>query len=126
MHALIIEDDYLIGRAIEDALSGMGFLSFSFARSQDTAVSAVAADRPDLITADLRLLPGDGIDAVAAIRADRKIPVVFITGFAEDVLERLPDAIVVQKPIKTAELRFAVEQALFGRGSASRGRPAAP
>ncbi len=115
MHALIIEDDYLIGRDIEDALTGLGFTSFSFARSQDAAVAAAATERPDLITADLRLLPGDGVDAVKSIRAERKIPVIFITGFAEDVLERVPNALVVQKPIKPLELNDAVEQAMGRR-----------
>lgn len=112
MHALIIEDDYLIGRTIEDVLSGIGFSTFSFARSQDAAVAAAASQRPDLITADLRLLPGDGIEAVEIICAKRPIPVIFITGFADDAEERLDGAVVVHKPVQEKELAAAVAQVL--------------
>ena len=37
MHALIIEDEYLIAHSLEDMLEPLGFTSFSFARSEDAA-----------------------------------------------------------------------------------------
>ena len=40
------------------------------------------------------------------------MPVIFITGYADELTERAPDAIVVQKPIKSEELEAAVRQAL--------------
>ena len=61
MHAFIIEDDYLIGRSIQDMLTDLGFTAFSFARSEDAAVAGAAGERFDLITADVRLVPGDGL-----------------------------------------------------------------
>ncbi len=71
-----------------------------------------AAQKIDLITADVRLFPGDGVRAVQAICKTRAIPVVFITGYAEDVQDRTPTAIVVQKPVKEAELAAAVRSVL--------------
>ena len=112
MHALIIEDDYLIGRTIEDVLSGIGFATFNFARSEDAAVAAAAGQAPNLITADLKLLPGDGIEAVNNICAERQIPVVFVSGYIEDLQARVPGAISVGKPIKPEELTAAVKRAL--------------
>jgi len=112
MHALIIEDDYLIGKAVEDVLGDLGFTSFNFARSEDAAVSAAASQRPDLITADLKLLPGDGIEAVDRICVSRPTPVVFITGYADELEGRLDGEIVVHKPIKEDELAAAVKEAL--------------
>jgi DNA-binding response OmpR family regulator len=108
MHAFIIEDDYLIGQSLQDMLEGLGFNRFSFARSEDAAVMGSAEQQIDLITADVRLLPGDGLEAVEAICAKRQIPVVFITGYADELKERAPDATVIQKPIKREELVEAV------------------
>lgn len=108
MHAFIIEDDYLISQSLRDMLERLGFTSFSFARSEDAAVMGANAETIDLITADVRLLPGDGVRAVEAICERRDIPVVFITGYAEELSERAPNAVVVQKPVKESELAAAV------------------
>jgi DNA-binding response OmpR family regulator len=115
MHAFIIEDDYLIGQALRDMLEGLGFNRFSFARSEDAAVMGASEQNIDLITADVRLLPGDGVDAVEKICAKRDIPVLFITGYADELRERAPDAKVVQKPIKREELMQAVGELFSGR-----------
>lgn len=114
MHAFIIEDDYLIGQSIRDMLERLGFTKFSFARSQDAAVMGAGEQQIDLITADVRLLPGDGLDAVETICAKRQIPVIFITGYADELKERAPNAMVVQKPIKPEELSAAIGE-VFSR-----------
>lgn len=108
MHAFIIEDDYLIGQSLRDMLEGLGFTRFSFARSEDAAVMGAGDQEIDLITADVRLLPGDGYDAVEKIRGGRDIPVIFITGYADELKERAADAIVIQKPVKQEDLVAAV------------------
>ena len=115
MHAFIIEDDYLIGQSLRDMLERLGFTKFSFARSEDAAIMGATEQQIDLLTADVRLLPGDGLNAVEAICAKRQMPVIFITGYADELAERAPDAIVVQKPIKSEELEEAVRQALGER-----------
>lgn len=112
MHAFIIEDDYLIGQSLRDMLERMGFTRFSFARSEDSAVLGAGGQPIDLITADVRLLPGDGLAAVRTICETRDIPVVFITGYAEELIDRAPAEIVVQKPINEAELATAIRKAL--------------
>jgi DNA-binding response OmpR family regulator len=115
MHAFIIEDDYLIGQGLRDMLESLGFKSFSFARSEDTAIMGAKGQNIDLITADVRLLPGNGVKAVEAICKDRQIPVVFITGYADELRETVPDAVVVQKPVRKEELAAAVGNVLRER-----------
>ena len=115
MHAFIIEDDYLIAQNLRDMLERKGFSRFSFARSEDAAVMGAASQQFDLISADVRLIPGDGVNAVQRICAERDIPVIFITGYADELMERAPNAIVVQKPINEEELDDALRQALPGR-----------
>ena len=112
MHAFIIEDDYLISESLQDMLERLGFTEFSFARSEDAAVFGATEQPIDLITADVRLLPGDGLKAVEAICTRRQIPVIFVTGYAEELQDRAPDATVIQKPIKEAELAAAVRRTL--------------
>ena len=112
MHAFIIEDDYLISESLQDMLERLGFTEFSFARSEDAAVFGATGQPIDLITADVRLLPGDGLKAVEAICTRRQIPVIFVTGYAEELQDRAPDATVIQKPIKEAELVAAVRRTL--------------
>lgn len=112
MHAYIIEDQYLIARSLQDMLEDLGFTKFSFARSEDAAIVGAHEEKIDLITADVRLLPGDGVKAVEAIGAERNIPVLFITAYREELEERKPDAVVLQKPIKAEELEAAVRRVM--------------
>ncbi len=121
MHAFIIEDDYLIAQTLQDMLERLGYSKFSFARSEDAAVMGARTEPIDLITADVRLLPGDGLQAVRTICDNRDIPAVFITGYADELIERAPDAVVVQKPLDEHDLRNAVQR-VIGRG----GGPAIP
>ena len=117
MHAFIIEDDYLIGQAIQDMLGDLGFTRFSFATSESAAIAGAAGgEKFDLITADARLLPGNGVKAVEVICEHRKIPVVFITGYPEELRNRpkmrVTNAPIVMKPIKEDELAGAVRKVL--------------
>jgi len=116
VHAFIIEDDYLISQAIQDLLTDIGFNQFSFARSEDAAVAGAAGETFELITADARLLPGDGLRAVEAICLGRDVPVVFITGYPDELMDRLRGRLaaapIVRKPIDQAELGAAVRRAL--------------
>ena len=121
MHAYIIEDDYLISQAVSDILGDHGFGRFSFARSEDTAIAGAHDENFDLITADVRLHPGDGIRAVESICRQRQVPVIFITGSPDAVkgeLEaRWPGAAVVGKPLRADELGEAVRRVMAARRS---------
>ena len=114
VHAYIIEDDYLIARSLQDMLEELGFTKFSFARSEDAAVMAANDPDIDFITADVRLMPGDGVRAVEAICTKRDLPVLFITGYREELEERKPDALVLDKPVKQEKLAAAVKKLLQG------------
>jgi two-component system, response regulator PdtaR len=116
LHAFIIEDDYLISQALRDMLADLGFNRFSFARSEDAAVAGAHGERFDLITADARLLPGDGLKAVETICRRRKVPVIFVTGYPDEIegeIEaKLPEATIVHKPIDATELAAAVRNVM--------------
>lgn len=119
MHALIIEDEFLTAQLIEDRLRDLGFTSFAFAMEEEEAIAEARTRCPDLVTSDVQLSPGCGIDAVQRICAEKPTPVLYITGTAMAVQERCPWAVVIQKPFGMAALREGVHQAR-GRLSGSR------
>lgn len=112
MHALIIEDEMLTAMLIEDRLRELGFNSFAFAVSESEAVAAAHDHCPDLITSDVQLSPGCGIDAVQRICEGKAIPILYITGTATMVRERCPWAAVIDKPFGVVGLRDGVRAAM--------------
>lgn len=112
MHALIIEDSYLLAMEVEDALRPLGYLSFDIVPDVAGAIEAAEARCPDLIVADQRLDAGTGTEAVRRICAGKTIPVVFVTGSASEVRAEFPLAIVVEKPFGRAALHGAIGRAL--------------
>ena len=110
MHVLIIEDEAIVALAIEDVLRDCGCSSFDVASSAEAAVAAASIRCPDLITSDVRLAPGSGIDAVEAICADKPIPVIFITGTPAEVQVRFPDNLILHKPFDAVHLAEAVRK----------------
>ena len=80
-HALIIEDEMLIALEVESLLHEFGFSSCDIADNPEDALRLALARRPDLMTADLRIVGGTGIEAVDAITAHLgPIPHVYVTG----------------------------------------------
>ena len=93
-HVLIIEDDAMIALDLESLLEGQGATSFAFAASQDEAIAAAHARRPEVIVSDVTLVEGTGPMAVHEIRSVLgPIPVLYISGtppavHADDLLTR--------------------------------------
>lgn len=113
MHALIIEDSYLIATSIAEELRDLGFSSFDLAGGYQDAVAAADKRCPDLIVADARLQNGSsGVAAVQTICAQKFIPALFIVSVASDVTDNLPRAIVVLKPHSGKALKDGVRDAL--------------
>lgn len=83
-HVLIIEDETLIALDIEDILSRHGATSFDLVDTQQDAIDAAEAHKPDLITADAILRVGFGYLAVETIvKRLGPIPTIFITATPE-------------------------------------------
>lgn len=109
-HALIIEDEMLIALEIENLLGDVGYTSFDWADRPEMALACARERRPDLITADLRIIGGTGIEAVMAITAELgAIPVVYVTANA-DLLDAVTNANVVSKPIRAHQLYAACKR----------------
>jgi two-component system, response regulator PdtaR len=112
MHVLVIEDNFMISLSIRAILSEFDFDSVATARSEAAAIEAAYIQPPDLITCDVDLDPGNGLDAITAITAQRMTRVIFITSSADLVRDRYPGATVLQKPFCQEEMTEVVRSTL--------------
>lgn len=112
LRVLVVEDDGLIAMLLAELLTGMGHEVCATAATEAEAVSAAARCRPDLMIVDAGLGHGSGVAAVEQILRAGPIAHMFISGDAGRVKTRKPDAVVVRKPFRQAELVRAIDIAL--------------
>jgi DNA-binding NarL/FixJ family response regulator len=119
---LVVEDEWITARDIQETLTALGHRVTGLAASAQAALESIEADRPDLVLMDIRLEgPTDGIEAAREIRSRWDLPVVYLTAHRDHAtVERLKDtnpAGFVSKPFDEAQLRVAVELALHNAAS---------
>lgn len=114
---LVIEDEAIIAMDIVAIVEGMGHRVTANARTHSEAVKMAAADRPQLILADIQLADSSsGVAAVNEILGQfGDIPVIFITAFPERLLtgKKSEPAFLINKPYTEEQVRSAVSQAMF-------------
>lgn len=99
----------MIAAAIEYVLRESGFDSFDVASSSFAAIVSAANRCPDLITADVELAVGNGIEAIRIICQQLSVPVIIITGrAAAEVRRHVADYPVLSKPFSEETLTYAV------------------
>jgi PAS domain S-box-containing protein len=122
---LIVEDDRIVARDIEQQLLRLGYVVTGITARGDAALALATETRTDLVLMDVRVQgPMDGIDAARQIRAACQIPVVFLTAYAdEDTLRRASAAEpfgYVLKPFEDAQLHTVIGMALYKHASEQR------
>jgi PAS domain S-box-containing protein len=122
---LIVEDDRIVARDIEQQLLRLGYLVTGITARGDAAPGLAASTRADLVLMDVRVQgPVDGIDAARQIRAALQIPVVFLTAYAdEDTLRRASAAEpfgYVLKPFEDSQLHTVIGMSLYKHASEQR------
>ena len=99
----------MIAEIIQYVLRECGFDSFDVSSSTRQAIAAAARRCPDLITVDVLLAPGNGIDAIRTICAKASMPVIFVTGWpATDIRAQMPNYAVIKKPFSPETLSYTV------------------
>lgn len=110
-HVLIIEDEPLVAMTIEDILASEGATSFEIVDTEMAAILAAEANRPNVITSDVKLLQGTGPCAVAEIyKRLGPIPVIFISGTPQDCDPCDPPGSVIPKPFTAGALAAAFQK----------------
>ncbi len=114
---LVVEDERIMALNLRALLQRMGYTVVGVAASGPQAIDHAAQLTPDLVLMDIRLKGSmDGIEAAQCIRAERQIPVVFISAFSDErTLERAvprQSFLFIRKPFNERSLQATLEKAL--------------
>lgn len=115
---LVVEDEYSQAELIQDILINFEYDVPVVVPSGEEAIEKAEQTCPDLVLMDITLKGEmDGIEAAKQIRDRYNIPVIYLTGHAEeDLLQRAkitePFGYIL-KPFKAEELHTTVEMALY-------------
>lgn len=115
---LIVEDEGLVARDLQNRLTKQGYGFAGWASSGEGALAEVEKSAPDLVLMDIHLKGSiDGIEAAEKIRENHDVPVIFVTAFADD--ETLNRAKIagpfgyILKPFSERDLHTTIEIALY-------------
>jgi DNA-binding response OmpR family regulator len=111
---LVVEDDLMIGPLLAEVLEDLGHVVVAVAVDADAAVTAARNCRPDLMIVDINLGARSGVAAVRDILREGFVPHVFVTGDLLRNLELDPDAVLIQKPYRKADLVAAIARVISG------------
>jgi CheY-like chemotaxis protein len=112
LRVLVVEDNALLGLLLSELLESLGHEVCDIAATEADAVTAANRFAPDLMIVDVQLGDGDGIAAVAEICRTRHVAHLFVTGEPLTVMAAKPDAVVLRKPFREAELTQAMQRAM--------------
>jgi PAS domain S-box-containing protein len=115
---LIVEDDRVVARDIQQQLSRIGHTVVGMTARGEDALALARSAQPELVLMDIRLEGGvDGIEAARQVREECRIPVVFLTAYADDETVRRASLTepfgYLLKPFEDSQLRTVIEMALY-------------
>ena len=111
---LIVEDEAVIGWALESLLEDMDHQVLGVAGTGEAAFAAAIRLRPELLLMDIHLGSGpDGIEIAAQILAALPAKVIFVSAYGDDstrarIAERVPGAPLVSKPASARSIEAAI------------------
>lgn len=116
---LIVEDESIVSKIIEKELNNLGYEVLKVLHSGEEAVEFVIKNKPDIILMDIVLGNNgiSGIEAAEEINKKMKIPIIYLTAHAEEII--LKKAKVTEpygyilKPFKERDLNIAIKIALY-------------
>lgn len=117
---MLVEDERVVAFDLKKQLQALGYTITAMVASGEQALARVPIDTPDLVLMDIHLEGGiDGIDAAVRIQAEHRIPVIFLTAYAEDetlrrALASRPFGYLI-KPCEARELHAMIQMALARR-----------
>jgi two-component system, OmpR family, response regulator len=123
MRVMLVEDDRMIGAAVEQALRDASY-AVDWVRDGHAALTAIESHSYDIVLLDLGLPKKDGLDVLRSIRSkDNPVPLLVIT--ARDALE---DRVLgldggaddyMLKPFEMAELLARMRAVVRRKGGSS-------
>ena len=103
-HALIIDDNLIVSRAIRDRLQAFGFDSFDHTWAEHQALEAAACHSPDLIVVGDSIAEGSPLELAGELARANDTPVLVVTAHRFMLRHRVPDGATVDGPYHLADL----------------------
>jgi len=116
---LIIEDELLIAMTTKLALSNLGYEVCGIAPEGEIAIKMAKEEQPDLVITDI-MLNGklDGFETAKRIREFCSIPIIFMTGYQEEEMQKgselIDNSAFFEKPVDRKKLFETVKRLLNG------------
>lgn len=115
---LIVEDEMMIAKHIENTLGNLGYKVVGIVSSGEDAIKKAGSEKPDLILMDIELYGDiDGIEASKEIIKKYQIPIIYLTAYSDSKTFRRAIATepvnYLVKPFDEKELESVIETALF-------------
>jgi len=107
---LIIEDEALIARELQEIVTQMGLVVAGTARNRAEALQIAGRSKPQLIFADYKLKGDTGVEVVKAIRQSMDADVIYVTAHPEAVAAAREERdMVIAKPFNVRAVERAVQ-----------------
>lgn len=115
---MIVEDEKILSRILEQKLNDEGFQVIASATSGEDAIKLFETVDPDCILMDIKLSGEmDGIEAATIIKQKKDIPVIYLTAYTDDeIIEKakVTDPFgYLLKPFDIRDLKKTIEIALY-------------
>jgi hypothetical protein len=107
-HALIMDDNVAVSRAIRDRLKMFGFESFDWTWAERQALSAAAVRRPDLIVAGDTIAEGSPLRMAGELASSNRVPLLAIATQSFMVQRQTPGGKVFEGPYALTKLDDAL------------------
>ncbi len=112
---LIVEDEILTAKSLQLYLEKLGMVVLDPIARGDKAVNIALDVNPSLILMDIRLAGRlDGIEAAKEIHKKKLIPIIFMTGYATENIQKRAQGVAhrgfFEKPINFAKIRQVIEE----------------
>ena len=123
-HVLVVEDEWVVARAVQQTLGGVGFETVDWVSSPEQVLPKILERQPTLMLVDISLQhQEDGIALMERLRHEAPIPFLYVSGLSDpETLERArstrPRGFIV-KPFTPEQLVAAVEMALVSKTTSS-------
>jgi DNA-binding response OmpR family regulator len=110
-HALIIDDNMAVGRALQNRLSAFGFDSFDHTWTEQQAFEAASQRRPDLIVVGDHLASGSPIGVARELASTMDAPILAVTTGRFSVQRAVASGATVEGPYPLSQLDVALASA---------------
>ncbi|NOT53132.1 MAG: response regulator [Deltaproteobacteria bacterium] len=115
---LVVGDERVLAKDLQLQLQQLGYAVPITVASGEAAIQRVAEVRPELVLMDIHLAGKmDGIEAARRIWTEFRIPIVYLTAYADEETVRrtkLTEPVAyLLKPFTIRELQAAIEMALY-------------